>query len=94
MILISSLTSATITTPTLGSAPEQLTNQRIISGESNLDINITSGEINLEIDIISGQLMLSVILSLVSGISNLLDISRSSKKISYDVRLMNIKFDF
>ena len=32
------LISATITTPTLGSAPEQLTNQRIISGESNIFI--------------------------------------------------------
>ena len=33
IIMLEILLSATITTPTLGSAPEQLTNQRIISGE-------------------------------------------------------------
>ena len=33
IIMLEILPSATITTPTLGSAPEQLTNQRIISGE-------------------------------------------------------------
>ena len=70
------MSSATITTPTLGSAPEQLTNQRIISGESNLDIDIVSGESNIDIDIVSGEsdfdiiygqsiLILMVILSLV-----------------------------